>query len=312
MKPKEPIPKLGDMKMRLLLRALGLLAIILSVNLNSPAVAQGVGQRHHDPPSFMHRLTEDQQITLRELISQMQTEGATREKIHDAITAQLREWGIEPPEHFGKRQPFRHIMDRLNEEQKAIIQELISQMRKDGASREEIHSAVFAQLQAWNVELPRHGNGHGPWFRRIMRQLTHEQKAQVRQLIRELRQAHASREEIRQAIITIFEEFGYEVSGNNDLSVNESKIQAKNYPNPFNLQTQISYTLHEPADVQIQIYNIAGQLVRSYELGYQPHGRHSVSWDGYSQHSQTAPSGIYLYRISVGDQSIVKPMLLMK
>ena len=312
MQPKEPMPKLGDMKMRLLLRALGLVAIILSVNLNSLAVAQGAGHRHHDPPSFMHRLTEDQQITLRELISRMRTGGATRDEIHDAMRAQLAEWGIEPPAHFGKRHPFRHIMDRLTEEQKAIMQELISQMRKDEASREEIRNAVFAQLEAWNIELPRHRNGQGPWFRRIMRQLTPEQKAQVRQLIRELRQADASRKKIRHAIMTLFKEFGYEVPGNNDLSVNGSKIQAKNYPNPFNLQTQISYTLHEPADVQIQIYNIAGQLVRSYELGYQPHGRHSVSWDGYTQHSQTAPSGIYLYRISVGDQSIVKPMLLMK
>lgn len=80
-----------------------------------------------------------------------------------------------------------------------------------------------------------------------------------------------------------------------------------NYPNPFNAQTSIIYTLPQGANVKLDVYNLAGQqVVRLFE-GYNNAGEHSVTWDasGYS-------SGIYFYKLSAGDKVFTKRMTLLK
>ena len=73
----------------------------------------------------------------------------------------------------------------------------------------------------------------------------------------------------------------------------------QNYPNPFNPETRIQYQLSEASAVQIKIFNVAGQLVRSFEAGLQPAGVHSVVWDSKDNLGQQVSSGIYIYRLSV-------------
>jgi len=206
--------------------------------------------------------------------------------------------------------PGHGIFRQLTEEQRDAIRQMVDQMREDGATREEIHDAVMAQLEEWGVELPER-DGFRHQLRQVMQELTPEQRQQVRQTIRRMRHAGASREEIREAVIALLEEFGVELPGSGAIS-ERGGIRAKNYPNPFNPETSITYTLTAPAAVNVQIYNMAGQLVQSYQMGYQNEGTHSVRWDGVMNGGQAAPSGVYIYRITAGDQSYSNRMLLMK
>ncbi|MBD3168278.1 MAG: S8 family serine peptidase [candidate division Zixibacteria bacterium] len=80
-----------------------------------------------------------------------------------------------------------------------------------------------------------------------------------------------------------------------------------NYPNPFNAATSISYELPYPADVRLEVYNLMGQRVTRLAGGYHKAGRYSVNWDA-SDYS----SGVYFYRLTAGDATIVKRMTLLK
>jgi hypothetical protein len=92
---------------------------------------------------------------------------------------------------------------------------------------------------------------------------------------------------------------------------------SQNYPNPFNPSTTIEFTLGAPGavgshDVSLRIYNILGQEVNSLFEGTLPSGNHSVAWDGNDQRGRRVASGIYLYKLQVGDQSQTKKMVLLK
>jgi len=80
-----------------------------------------------------------------------------------------------------------------------------------------------------------------------------------------------------------------------------------NYPNPFNPTTTISFSLPVATDVNLNIYNIAGQKVATVANGFFDAGTHSVVWD-----ANGAASGVYLYRIEAGEFKDTKKMLLMK
>jgi len=86
----------------------------------------------------------------------------------------------------------------------------------------------------------------------------------------------------------------------------------QNYPNPFNLETRISFGLTEEAEVSLKIYNIRGQLVATLLREKKPAGFHTVSWNGTNQSGEAVASGLYLYRLSVGEKSFTKKMSLLK
>lgn len=77
----------------------------------------------------------------------------------------------------------------------------------------------------------------------------------------------------------------------------------QNYPNPFNPSTKISFAMPERGVVQLRIFNEAGQLVRTLMNHEMAQGRHELVWDGRNQNGQTVATGVYLYRITVQDQS---------
>lgn len=81
----------------------------------------------------------------------------------------------------------------------------------------------------------------------------------------------------------------------------ESVILFQNYPNPFNPQTTIPFRLNgrKSFRVNLEIYNILGQRVRSLFNGRLPAGEHSVTWNGRNNHGQLLASGIYMYRLWV-------------
>ena len=85
-----------------------------------------------------------------------------------------------------------------------------------------------------------------------------------------------------------------------------------NYPNPFNPETQIPYTLSETGPVELAIYNIMGQRVRILVQSVQAAGRYQVVWDGRNDNGVRVASGIYLSRLSSVQGVQVRRLLLLK
>ena len=84
-----------------------------------------------------------------------------------------------------------------------------------------------------------------------------------------------------------------------------------NYPNPFNLRTNISFAVPVDSKVSLKLYNIAGQLVKAFEGQYEA-GNHTIAWDGTNAKGKTVASGIYFYKLVAGDYSATKKMVLTK
>jgi hypothetical protein len=82
---------------------------------------------------------------------------------------------------------------------------------------------------------------------------------------------------------------------------------AQNFPNPFNAKTSLSFGLPEASEVAIYIYNVAGQLVESMDLGRVDAGAQSVLWD-----ASDVASGIYFYKVVAGDNNETMKMTLLK
>ncbi len=74
----------------------------------------------------------------------------------------------------------------------------------------------------------------------------------------------------------------------------------KNYPNPFNQQTVISYQLPlYSQDIEINIYNITGQKVRGLFKSKQTYDEYKILWNGLNNKGQILPSGIYFIQIII-------------
>ena len=76
---------------------------------------------------------------------------------------------------------------------------------------------------------------------------------------------------------------------------------AQNYPNPFNSATVIRFALPTAANVDLAIFNLAGQQVATLVDGMREAGTYTVNWDGRDDDSRGLASGVYLYRLRTGD-----------
>ena len=85
-----------------------------------------------------------------------------------------------------------------------------------------------------------------------------------------------------------------------------------NYPNPFNAVTNISYSINSTNRVVLSIFNIAGQMVNILVNETQNPGKHSATWYGIDGNGSSVPSGLYLYRLQVGESSKSNKLLLLK
>ena len=87
----------------------------------------------------------------------------------------------------------------------------------------------------------------------------------------------------------------------------------ENYPNPFNPETTLSYSVSYPCYVELQIYNIKGQKVRNLDNGYKEKGEYSVKWDGKDSNTNQVSSGNYFYKLLINGKPLaVKKCVLMK
>lgn len=86
----------------------------------------------------------------------------------------------------------------------------------------------------------------------------------------------------------------------------------QNYPNPFNPTTIIPFTLRKPCFVELTIYNVLGQKVRTLINDfYNSTGSHTVIWNGMDDSGMSVGAGIYIYQFKCNKQIATKKMLLM-
>lgn len=90
----------------------------------------------------------------------------------------------------------------------------------------------------------------------------------------------------------------------------------QNYPNPFNPLTKIEFEIGLNGavmeKVRLNVYNILGQQVKTLVNEEMSAGRHTVIWDATDNYGERVATGIYLYRLEVGDRAESKKMLLLK
>lgn len=85
-----------------------------------------------------------------------------------------------------------------------------------------------------------------------------------------------------------------------------------NYPNPFNPQTTISFSLRQDGKVSISLYNIKGQKVATLVDENLPKGKHSIVWQGRDQRGTPVSSGVYLLRMQSADGVLSRKISLIK
>jgi len=86
----------------------------------------------------------------------------------------------------------------------------------------------------------------------------------------------------------------------------------KNYPNPFNPETDISFTLPERANASLIVYNVLGKAIKVLVDREMSAGTHTFHWDGRDEFGNPVSSGIYFYRLKADVFDQTMKMVLMK
>ncbi|HOH84681.1 MAG TPA: FlgD immunoglobulin-like domain containing protein, partial [Bacteroidales bacterium] len=84
------------------------------------------------------------------------------------------------------------------------------------------------------------------------------------------------------------------------------------FPNPFTNQITISFTLDEPADIGIEIYDLNGKKIKTLASGELHAGIHQIPWDGTAENHSRVPAGIYYFRFIGEDAAISQRVILIK
>jgi len=85
----------------------------------------------------------------------------------------------------------------------------------------------------------------------------------------------------------------------------------QNYPNPFNSGTVIRFALSERRDIELSVFNLAGQQVATLVDGVRAAGVYALHWDGRDDDDRQLASGVYLYRLRAGEQQVETRKLLL-
>jgi hypothetical protein len=90
-----------------------------------------------------------------------------------------------------------------------------------------------------------------------------------------------------------------------------------NYPNPFNPETWIPFTLSKASEVTLRVYDMDGRVIRTLELGAREAGSHAARddaayWDGRNELGEAAASGVYFYELTAGTHREIRRMVILK
>jgi hypothetical protein len=86
---------------------------------------------------------------------------------------------------------------------------------------------------------------------------------------------------------------------------------SQNFPNPFNPSTSFALSLPEASDYSIRVFNITGQLVKSYS-GHLEAGVHTIVWDGRNEQGSSVASGVYFYKAEASGFAETRKMMMLK
>ena len=122
---------------------------------------------------------------------------------------------------------------------------------------------------------------------------------------------------------TWFDDFSVEkmvVSGSTAIEDDENNISSlpdrfllkQNYPNPFNPETQIEFYVLKNSEVNVSIYNILGQKVKTLVNSKYTQGYHNAVWNAKDDNGSLVSTGIYIYVMTVGDKRFTRKMALIR
>jgi len=86
----------------------------------------------------------------------------------------------------------------------------------------------------------------------------------------------------------------------------------QNYPNPFNPTTRINYTIGMESFVNLTVFDVSGNFVKTLVNSHKPTGIHSLQWDGTNELDKKMPSGSYFIKIKTGGFTQSRKMILLK
>jgi len=86
----------------------------------------------------------------------------------------------------------------------------------------------------------------------------------------------------------------------------------QNYPNPFNPTTIIKYDLKENSRVNLSVFNLLGEKVKTLVDGVESAGNNSIEWDGKNEYREEVSTGVYIYRMKVSNFFKTRKMIFMK
>jgi len=110
--------------------------------------------------------------------------------------------------------------------------------------------------------------------------------------------------------VSVYVDFNDGDPGTPDLPLTTQLLSS--YPNPFNPNTTISYCISEPASVDLDIFNVRGQLIRHFTRQHEQTGMFRLVWDGRDEQGTALGSGIYYCRMTAGKYCSTRKMILMK
>ena len=159
------------------------------------------------------QLTDDQRAAVQAKVQELKEAGDPPEAIRAAVRTMLKEeYGIEVPERHGPR--LRHgggPFAQLTEDQRAAVQAKVQELKANGASHEDIRTAVGEMLQGYGIQPPEQRGPRPGLGWKLRAQLTEDQRTQIREMVQGMRASGASREDIHTAIRGKLREFGIQV-----------------------------------------------------------------------------------------------------
>ncbi len=108
------------------------------------------------------------------------------------------------------------------------------------------------------------------------------------------------------------QKFGVPTSVDDIIGTADQNILDHSYPNPFRTSTNISFTVGDPGDVRVEVFNVLGQQVRTLVNNFVTAGKHEVVWDGTDAAGRKLSPGKYIYRLSTNSASTSRSAILLR
>ncbi len=113
--------------------------------------------------------------------------------------------------------------------------------------------------------------------------------------------------------VQVYAEYDISETGTANDDVSIYAVEMRNYPNPFNPETTIEFSLKKAYDVRLDIFNLKGQKVKTLVNRRCDNGIHRFKWNGKTEKGRDVGSGVYLYRLTLdGKTNMINRCILLK